>query len=90
VLMFVGSFLTFFVLSHTFWAYGDAYMLDDPTYKLSFMDGLTGGFFVWLGFFVPQQFSSVAWERRSWTLFGVNVAYSLISMLVIGTLLVTL
>jgi hypothetical protein len=37
--------------------------------------GFGVGFFVWLGFYVPVCLNSVAWERRSWGLCFLNMAY---------------
>ncbi len=93
ILMLVGAFLTMFVLAHNFWVYQDAgrnvVTNGVAGYKLTLMDGMTGGFFVWLGFFVPQHWSGVAWEGKSWTLFFVQAGYSLVTMVVAGILLVT-
>lgn len=88
-LMLIGVLLTMFVLAHTFIAYRDAYRLDDPTYELGIADGLIGGFFVWLGFNLPIQLNSVAFDRKPWSLFTVNSLYYLVAFLVAGLLLVT-
>jgi hypothetical protein len=91
ILMLVGAFLTMFVLSHDFWAYKDAYTNaaagGDATYKLSLMDGLMGGFFVWLGFFLPPILGSIAWEKRKPGLAAINAGYHLVSMLVAGVII---
>ncbi len=36
--------------------------------------GFLAGFFTWLGFYVPQLLGSIAWENKSWKLFGINAA----------------
>ncbi len=90
VLMIVGSFLTFFVLAHITVAYHDSYMLDEPAYKLTLMDGVMAGACIWLGFFVPLLWGGVAWEGKSWKLFFVNAGYHLIALVVGGILLVSL
>src|SRR5690242_19114017 len=65
ILMVIGSFLIMFVFAHNYWVYQDAYRNvatgGMAGYKLTLMDGLMGGFFTWLGFFVPQQLSGVSW-----------------------------
>ncbi|MFO1535269.1 MAG: DUF1761 domain-containing protein [Thermoplasmatota archaeon] len=93
ILMLVGSFLLMFVFAHNFWVYQDAYRnaatggnLND---RLGLMDGIMGGLFTWLGFFVPQHWSGVAWEGKPWSLFFVQAGYTLATMLVAGILLVT-
>ncbi len=50
--------------------------------ELSIVDALTGTFFLWLGFFVPMQLGRVAWEKASWTLFGINAVGQLIALAV--------
>ncbi len=93
ILMVIGAFLLMFVFSHNFWVYQDAYRNvatgGAATYRLSLMDGIMGGLFTWLGFFVPQHWSGVAWEGKSWSLFFVQAGYSLVTMVVAGILLVT-
>ncbi len=46
--------------------------------------GFFAGFFVWLGYFIPQQLSAVAWERRSWGIFGLNLAFHFINLQIIA------
>jgi hypothetical protein len=84
VLMVVGTFLLMFVLFHTFVAYRDAYALDEQGYDLSVMDGLMGGFFVWLGFFLPVNLGAVSWENKPWSYFFVNTLYYLVTLLIVG------
>lgn len=45
------------------------------------------GSVLWLGIVVPTELSEIAWERRSWTLFLIDVGWSLLSFLVITTIL---
>ena len=45
-----------------------------------FMYGFMSGFFTWLGFYVPMGLSSIAWEGRSWKLYGLNMAHSFIQL----------
>jgi fluoride ion exporter CrcB/FEX len=89
ILMVIGSLLLFFFLAHSFIAYQDAYRLDDEGYDLTLMDGVLGGFFTWLGFIVPIQLNTVAFENRRWPFFFVNAGYYLVSLVVAGILLVT-
>jgi hypothetical protein len=81
-----GTFLTAYVLIHSIqvwrpsvWGIG----LDDAAYMYGFM----GGFFTWLGFYVPKLLNSVAWEMRSWKLFFLNAAYHFIDLQIIGVIL---
>lgn len=42
---------------------------------------------VWLGFCVPMLLGAVAWESRSWRLFGINAGYHGLTLLVSGVIL---
>ena len=88
-LMVVGSLLLFFFFAHSFAAYRDAYRLDEEGYDLTLVDGIMGGAFTWLGFIVPIQLNSVAFENRPWSFFFVNAGYYLVMLIVGGILLVT-
>lgn len=46
--------------------------------------GFFSGFYTWLGFYVPIFLNSVAWEGRSWSLFGFNVAYHFCNLQIIA------
>lgn len=94
VLMVLGSFLMVFVFAHTFMVYEDAYRNESTggqeDYDLSLMDGLMGAFFTWLGFIVPINLNTVAFENRSWGFFTVNVGYYLVGLAIAGILLAVL
>lgn len=44
-------------------------------------------FYTWLGFFVPVLLSAVAWEKKSWKLFGINALYHLLALLLVAMIL---
>jgi hypothetical protein len=44
-------------------------------------------FFTWLGFYVPVDLSTVAWERKSWKLFAINTFYHLATLVVAAVVL---
>ena len=82
----LGTFLTAYVLAHStevwrpsVWGVG----VDTPSYIYGFFSG----FFTWIGFFVPMLLGSVAWESRSWSLFGLNAAYHFVNLQVIAMIL---
>ncbi len=86
ILMIIGCYLTAMVLAHdaAAWAMVPGMMMGEVSaVKFGFM----GGFFTWLGFFVPQQLSGVAWENKSWKLFAINVAYSFVALQVVAQIL---
>ena len=47
-------------------------------------------FFTWLGFFLPVDLNTVAWEQKSWKVFGINTGYHLVSLVLVAVILVTL
>ena len=91
VLMLLGAVFMMFVFAHTNAVYLDAFRNAGnkgiPSYDLSLMDGVMGGFFTWLGFIVPLNLNGVAFERRSWSLFWVNSGYYLVTLVVAGILI---
>jgi hypothetical protein len=79
----IGTFLMVHVMVHTtniwrasVWSAG----VDMEWY----IYGCYSGFYTWLGFFLPMGLSSVAWEGRSWKLFGLNMAYSFFNLQIIA------
>ncbi len=48
---------------------------------------LMSSFFTWLGFFLPVDLNTVAWERKSWKLFFINTGYHFVSLLVASTII---
>ena len=49
--------------------------------------GLTVALGAWIGFYVPMLLSGVAWENRSWKLFGINAGYHLAALLAAAMIL---
>ncbi len=86
-LQIVGLFLTTFVLAHTcqiwrpsVWGVGQ----DDS----NAIYGFFGGFFTWVGFYVPIQFGKISWENRPWKLFLINSTYDFLNLQLISQILV--
>lgn len=83
VLQVVASALTVYMLWMIMTAFSVTHMADDSGLMLgdlAIVDALVGAFFLWLGFFVPMQLGRVAWEKASWTLFGINAVGQLIAL----------
>lgn len=74
VLTLLGTFLTVFSL---------AYLLGNG----KFCCPMTVAFVVWLGFYLPLQLGSVAWERKPWQLLLLNASYSFISLQMVAAIL---
>ena len=79
----LGTFLTTYVLvfSTNIWRPSVWGAGTDDTWC---MYGFMSGFFTWLGFYVPMLLSSVAWEGRSWRLFGFSAAYYFLNLQIIS------
>src|SRR5580700_6392915 len=74
--MVLGSFLLAWVFAHNIAAW--SFVPDMKNISL-FASAMMAAIFTWLGFFLPVDLSTVAWERKSWTLFFINTGYHLIS-----------
>jgi uncharacterized membrane protein YagU involved in acid resistance len=52
--------------------------------KGDFVSGAMGGFWVWLTFVATVMLGMVAWEKKPWNLYFINVGYRLVSMAVMA------
>ena len=84
VITLIGNFLLVYVFAHNMEAWKFVPEMNEmpavPTI-------LNGAIFTWLGFFVPVDMNSVAWENKSWKLFFINTGYHLLTLLVAATIL---
>lgn len=85
-LMILGSFLIVFCLAHNLeaWRFLMGQKMPDQASPLAL--ALNSAGWTWLGFFVPLAFNAVAWEGKSWKLFGINTSYYLVSLLIMSFL----
>jgi hypothetical protein len=79
-LMFVGALIQAFVLS----------IILDFAQAFDLMSGVQVAFWVWLGFIATTRMADVLFERKSTTLFGINVGYSLVTLVVMSAIIVSL
>ena len=77
VIMTIGTLVTSYVLAH-FVDYLDA---------ANFAGALTAAFWIWLGFFAAVMIGTVLWEGKPWKLYILNVAYYLVNLSVMATIL---
>ncbi len=86
ILMVIGSLLTavMLALGVEVWRISD-WRLGPSASSATY--GFFAAFFAWIGFIVPLLLGSVAWENRSWTLFGINAGYHFVSLQVMGIIL---
>lgn len=82
----MGTFLTVYVLSHTIqiwrpsvWGVGQ----DGSSFSYGFM----GGFFTWVGFYLPMQLGRVSWEEKPWKVFWINTSQDFITLQIICQIL---
>lgn len=84
----LGNFLLAFVFSHNIavWypeTWGQPAIEGTTASGMAFMAAL----FTWLGFYVPVDLNSVAWEGRSWKLFFINTSYHFLTLLISALIL---
>jgi hypothetical protein len=84
VFMVIGNFLMAWVFAHNMaaWSFVPGANTMSPMATI-----MSSSIFTWLGFYVPVDLSSVAWEMRSWKLFFINTGYHLMMLLVAATIL---
>jgi hypothetical protein len=81
-LMAIGCILTAWVFAWDAQVWR-AVMPHASTFQFAF----TGGFFIWLGFFLPQDLTRMAWENKSLKLFGINTGYHFLSLQIVALIL---
>lgn len=79
VLAFIGSLVLAYVTANLF-----VY-----TSVVDLQKGLIMAVWLWLGFIATTTLSSVLWEGRSWKLYFLNNAYSLVQLLIFAAILVS-
>ncbi|HAW52436.1 MAG TPA: DUF1761 domain-containing protein [Flavobacteriales bacterium] len=90
VIMVIGNFLMAFVLGHDILAYNPVSWGLPPSEASALSTAGMASFFTWLGFFLPLDLNSVAWEGKSWTLFAINTSYHLVMLFVASIILVNM
>ncbi len=80
-LMFAGSLVMSFVLSHAL-IFAATYMNETGVNA-----GVMTGFWNWLGFVAPVTLGSVLWEGKSWKMWCINNGYYVITLMAMGVLL---
>ena len=79
IFMIIGNFLMAYVFAHNI----IAWTFVPGTQEMSKIASvLNATIFTWLGFYLPIDLNTVAWEGRSWKLFSINTGYHFMSLLV--------
>jgi hypothetical protein len=82
--MVIGNFLLAYVFAHNIAAWNYVPGTDEMA---PFTKIMNSAFFTWLGFYLPMDLSTVAWEKKSWKLFGINTGYHFMMLLVASVIL---
>lgn len=90
LLMVLGNLFLAYVLAHNMAAYnpvswGQEAMEASPV-SIAFM----ASFFTWLGFFLPVDLNTVAWEMKSWKLFTINTSYHFVSLFLTAVIIASM
>ena len=88
IFMVVGNFFLAYVLAHNMAVWNPETWGQGPSEMSAIGTAGMTAFFTWLGFFFPVDLGSVAWEKKSWTLFGINTSYHFAALLVTAMILV--
>ena len=80
----IGSFFLVYVFAHNMAAWGCVKGAGDMS---AFSSAFMASIFTWLGFFVPVDLSTIAWESKSWKLFLINTGYHLLQLLIVALIL---
>ena len=83
----IGLFLMAYVLAHGVAVWRPSTWGVAGADQEAWVYGFYGGFFVWLGYVMPILLNSVAFERKSWTAFGIQLGYQFISLQAMGMIL---
>ena len=83
--MVIGNLLTAWVLANNIVAWGHVPGILEMG---KFSNVLTTAIFTCLGFYVPYHLGAIAWQKQSWTFFGINISYALVSLLVVSAILI--
>jgi hypothetical protein len=81
VVTFIMALVTAWVLAQLIQLRAEAFTVD------GFFSGIQIAFFVWLGFVITIGYQAVAFENQKVTLYLLNMAYNLLSLVAMGALL---
>ena len=88
IFMVIGNFLMAYVFAHNI-AVWNPVTWGQPAGPMSpSASACSAAFFTWLGFYLPGELGRVAWEGKSWKLFGINTVYHFLSLLIAGLIIV--
>ena len=85
--MVIGNFFMAYVFAHNImaWSY-----VPGANEMSAVQNVLSSTIFTWLGFYLPVDLGTVAWERKSWKLFAINTGYHYMTLLVAAVILMNM
>ena len=84
IFMVIGNFFLAYVFAHNIAAWSFVPGTKEMSSTVSILNSTV---FTWLGFYLPVDLSTVAWEKKSWKLFGINTSYHFLMLLVASVIL---
>lgn len=84
-IMILGNFFMAYVFAHNMVAWS---FVPGSAEMSAISNLMSAAFFTWLGFYLPIDLGAIAWEKKSWKLFGINTGYHFL-MLVIAAAVLT-
>jgi Protein of unknown function (DUF1761) len=86
IFMVIGNFFLAYVFAHNIAAWSFVPGIKEMPIAQQIFSSTV---FTWLGFYLPVDLGTVAWENKSWKLFFINTGYHLV-MLLVASLILTL
>jgi Protein of unknown function (DUF1761) len=80
----IGNFFMAYVFAHNMMAWSFVPGMKEMP---AFSTIMSSTVFTWLGFYLPMDLGIVAWERKSWKLFGINTSYHFLMLLIASVIL---
>jgi hypothetical protein len=87
VFMVIGNFLLAYVFAHNMAVWNPVTWGLPPSPMSPANSAIAAAIFTWLGFYLPGDLGSVAWENKSWKLFAINTGYHFVSLVVVAFIL---
>ena len=88
ILMVIGNLLMVFVFAHSIAIWNPVTWGQPASPDWGIEAAWEGAFFTWLGFYLPQDLSKLAWENKSMKLFFLNTAHHFLSLFIAAVILV--
>jgi hypothetical protein len=85
LMMLIGGFLMVYVFAHNIFVWN--HFMGDQKPGVA-QNAFAAAFFTFLGFYLPQHLSKVAWEGSSWKLFFINCGHNLIGLFIVALILI--